>query len=384
MTAVRVLHVVNRMAIGGLENGLVNLINHLPEGEYQHTIVSLTFHTDFVQRLKREVQLIDLDRRQGKDFSLHGKLWRCLRRVRPHVVHSRNLATLEAQAVAFAARVPVRIHGEHGWDIHDMEGSSRKYRLLRRLHRPFVHRYVALSQQFEDFLRGPIGVPRERIRQICNGVDVDRFRPAGKETRELFPRSFRGPEKIVFGTVGRMEAVKDQVTLARAFVRLLERQPASRERVRLAMVGDGSLRPEVGEVISRAGLESLVWMPGAREEIPELMRGFDVFVLPSQAEGISNTILEAMASGLPVVATSVGGNLQLVDEGVTGRLVPPRDPERLAEAMAGYLAEPGRVEREGGAARKRAVERYSIRRMVDEYHGLYQELLVEKGLNPAP
>src|SRR5207237_9166164 len=135
------------------------------------------------------------------------------------------------------------------------------------------------------------------------------------------------------GTVGRMQEVKDQLTLARAFVELLQRSPQAATRLRLVMVGDGPLRKQVADILNQAGWGALAWLPGERDDVPQIMRGFDLFVLPSLAEGISNTILEAMASGLPVVATSVGGNAELVESGRTGQLVPRSDPEAMAHAI---------------------------------------------------
>ena len=137
---------------------------------------------------------------------------------------------------------------------------------------------------------------------------------------------------MIVGTVGRVEAIKDQLTLVRAFLHLINIDADARARLRLTVIGDGALREEARQLISAAGAESLAWLPGERNDIPELMRGMDLFVLPSLREGISNTILEAMASGIPVVATRIGGNPELVVEGETGMLVPPSDPIAMASA----------------------------------------------------
>lgn len=129
-----VAHIIHRLDVGGMENGLVNLINHMPAERYRHAIVCMTRYTDFSQRIHRDdVSLHALHKREGKDLGVHRRLHRLLRSLRPAIVHTRNLATLEAQATAAAAGVRARIHGEHGWDIGDLDGARTKHRLMRRL-----------------------------------------------------------------------------------------------------------------------------------------------------------------------------------------------------------------------------------------------------------
>jgi sugar transferase (PEP-CTERM/EpsH1 system associated) len=273
------------------------------------------------------------------------------------------------------AGVPVRIHGEHGWDINDPDGRSRKFRLARRLYRPFVHQYIALSGQLERYLVESIGVPRERIAQLYNGVDAKRFRPRGGGRRSIAGSPFTSPESWLVGTVGRLSPIKDQVMLARAFVRAFELAPEARRRMRLVIAGEGPLRAEVEEVLRAGGVHDLAWLAGDRNDVPDIMRGLDAFVLPSIAEGISNTILEAMASGLPVVATAVGGNVELLAEGVTGRLVPARDADTMAKALLEDFREPERARERGRRARLDVERRFTLDGMVSAYADLYDALL---------
>ena len=174
-----VAHVMLRFDTGGLENGVVNLINHMPPGAYRHLVVALTEVTDFRLRLRHaDVDCVALGKGPGHGAKLYPRLWRLLRERRPAIVHTRNLAALEMQVAAWAARVPVRLHGEHGRDIDDLDGSSRKHQRLRRLYAPFVHRFVALSQDLAGYLQGPVGIAPRRISQIYNGVDTERFFPS--------------------------------------------------------------------------------------------------------------------------------------------------------------------------------------------------------------
>lgn len=376
MTAPLVAHVVYRFDTGGLENGLVNLINHMPRDAYRHAVIALTQVTDFRQRVKRDdVQFIALDKPPGHAVKLYPRLAQVFRQLQPAVVHTRNLAALECALPAWWAGVPVRVHGEHGRDVEDMDGTSRKYQWLRRAYKPWVTHYVALSRDLAGYLTERVHVPADRLSQVYNGVDTQRFRPAAGPRPPIEGCPFDPDTHWLVGTVGRMQQVKDQPNLARAFVRLMTAQPALRDRVRLVMLGGGPLREQVQRIVDEAGLSALCWLPGERSDVADVMRGLSCFALPSLAEGISNTILEAMASGLPVVATDVGGNAELVDEGSTGLIVPPANAEALAEAIGRLASDPGRAAAMGGAGRTRAVGQFSLEAMVARYQGIYDQQL---------
>jgi sugar transferase (PEP-CTERM/EpsH1 system associated) len=364
-----IMHVMHRFDVGGLENGVVNLVDNLPE--YRHAIVALTEITQFRERIRAaDVAFVAMHKPPGHGVWIYPQLYRLFRQMKPAVVHTRNLAALEMTVAAFAAGVPVRVHGEHGRDVGDLDGSSPRHWWIRRAYRPFVHHYVALSADLERYLVRRVGVRPARIAQIYNGVDTVRFAPAS--VREpIAGCPFDDPRLLVFGGVGRMVAVKDPVTLVRAYVELRARA----DHVRLMMIGDGPLRATALDVARNAGLERDVWMPGERGDVPALLRGMDCFVLPSLGEGISNTILEAMATGLPVIATDVGGNAELVRQGVTGRLVRAGDSHALAQAMLDVVHDRATFERAGAAGRSRALSQFSLDGMIRRYRNLYDTLL---------
>jgi sugar transferase (PEP-CTERM/EpsH1 system associated) len=247
--------------------------------------------------------------------------------------------------------------------------------------RPFVQQWVALSHDLASTLTGPVGVPGRRVQRICNGVDSERFRPAGAVRAAIPGCPFTDPRLWLVGTVGRMQTVKNQVGLARAFVQALATAPALRDRLRLVMVGDGPLRAQATELLQQAGVADLAWLPGERADVPEVMRGLDGFALPSLAEGISNTILEAMASGLPVVASAVGGNPDLVEAGRTGLLVPADDDAALAAALLHLAGDPPAAAAMGRAGRLRVEQEFSLQVMVAAYQGLYQRMLDQSRSN---
>ena len=371
-TAPLIAHVIYGLKTGGVENGLVNLINHMPVERYRHAIVCITDYSDFRLRIRRpDVECYALHKPPGKVPGFYVKVWRLLRRLHPQIVHTRNLTTLVTQVPAMLAGVPVRIHGEHGRDMLDLDGSNVKYQRVRRMMRPFVHGYIALSRDLEAYLVNKIGVARPRLTQIYNGVDTEVFRPAQPRRANLPVEGFAAADCVIVGTVGRLQAVKDQVTLVRAFVGVLERRPDLRSHLRLAIIGDGALRQPCLEILAQAGLRDLTWLPGERTDVARLMQGFDVFVLPSLAEGISNTILEAMATGLPIVATRVGGNAELVEEGRTALLVPADDPAAMATAIETYADDATKRAQHGRAGRALAESRFSLPAMVRGYLEVY-------------
>jgi sugar transferase (PEP-CTERM/EpsH1 system associated) len=238
-----------------------------------------------------------------------------------------------------------------------------------------VCQYVAVSRDLESYLTTKIGVPAARVTHVYNGVDAQRFRPAHGKRGPIDGGPFNDPSLWVLGHVGRNDSVKDQVTLARAFVRVLQIDPSQRVRLRLIIVGDGPLRRQVQKILEQAGVADLTWLPGERGDIETIMRGFDCFVLPSLGEGISNTILEAMACGLPVIATNVGGNVELVQPGETGKLVAAADPEAMARQILAYARDPAAARRAGHAARARVERLFSLDAMLKRYVSLYDEQL---------
>lgn len=376
-----IAHVIHRLGTGGMENGLVNLINHMPPERYRHAIICLQGHTEFRQRIRRDdVAIYDVDQRDGHDLGAYRRLYKILRELRPDILHTRNLSALESQVIGAMARIKGRVHGEHGRDIYDLHGKNRKYNLLRRAIQPLVGHYIAVSRDLAGWLQETIGVPGRKVTQIYNGVDSVKFHPRSGARVLIAPPGFMVDGAIVIGSVGRLAQVKDFPTLIRAFDRLRALWPEGSDRLRLLIVGDGPTRAECENLIAELGLGGQIWLAGDRSDVPELMRFMDLFVLPSLGEGISNTILEAMACGLPVIATDVGGNPELVAPGKTGTLTPVADHEKMAQALLMYLQNPARIAQEGQAARVEIEARFSMAAMVAGYLRVYDGLLAEKAL----
>jgi len=359
-----IVHLIYRYALGGMEVQLTERLNRMPEQRYRHAIVSLTgIDRDFAKRLKRQdVSIYDLGKHPGLGLDAHLKLWRLLRSLRPAVLHSYNLSAMEYGVTALVAGVPVRINGAHGREAEDPQGRRKRHRMLRRLLVPFYDCCYANSRAMEAWNRECIGVPVERSRFLPNGVDTERFIP--------------GPERIgagaVVGTVGRLDPVKDQSTLIDALV-LLHRRVAA---VRLIIVGDGPCLRALRQRAEQRGVGHLCSIVSRTDVLP-LLQQMTVFVLPSLAEGTPGAVLEAMACGLPVVASRVGGVPELIADGISGTLVDPGNAQAMARAIERYIRSPSLARQHAWAARRAAEER-SMQVSADTYLAMYDALCARK------
>lgn len=370
-----VLHIIHELGTGGLENGLINIINRTPENRYRHAIVCLTKTGSFESRLtKTDVAVVSLHRRSGQDFGLYWKLWQIINRMRPAIVHTRNLSALEAQIPAFLQRGVKTVHGVHGRDVFDLEGKNKKYNLMRKIIRPLVGRYITVSRDLREWLISAIGVPQERVIQIYNGVDHSLFMP-GVKPCTVAPGGFLTGDPVVVGTVGRLAEVKDQATLINAFAAVLNSLSQDTLPPKLILVGDGPMRDRLEQLVNKLGISEHTWITGDRSDIPDILRLFDVFVLPSLGEGISNTILEAMATGLPIVATNVGGTPELVDHDINGYLVQSGDSDRMGSYICRLVQSEEQRKTMGQASLERVRHRFDWNRTVESYLAVYDELL---------
>lgn len=373
-----VVHLIYRLDFGGLETLLVDCINGMPAHKYRHAIICLTDYSDFAKKITQaNVQLFSLHKAAGLGLGAHVRLWKLLRRLRPAILHTYNLSAIEYAFTATLAGVPIRIHAEHGRDAGDPEGKNRKHNLLRCLLVPLIDVYIPVSGDLQSWLKNVVGIPNAKNLLINNGVDTEKFKShqSAINTGKIGGVS---ADNFVIGTVGRLQEVKNHACLIDAFIQLRELLPSARERLRLVIVGDGPLRAALLEKIAAAGLTDVICLPGARSDIAEIMQTFSIFVLPSIAEGTPVTLLEAMSTGLPVVASRVGGIAELVVDHITGTLVAANDPSGLASAIGNYIQHPELLVRYGNAGRERILQRYSIDNMLAAYTALYDTLCKNK------
>jgi len=377
-----VVHLVEALDSAHMENGLLNLIRHLPGERYRHAIVCLRDHGDYEAGLREQgVDIVNLhQRREAGIGGLLGalayylRLYRVLRSLHPDLIHTRNRSGLPAQLVAALAGVRLRVHAEHGRDLARAGNVGFGGRTLRRLLRPLIDHFIAVSSDLEQWLIEAIGAEPARVSQIANGVDSVQFHPRLGPAAAVGPPGFMHDGVFVIGSSGRMDDSANHVTLVDAFLRLIASPHPAHQRLRLMIIGEGPARAECQAMLSRAGASARAWLPGARTDTAQLLRAMDLYVLPSLLEDRANAILEAMASGLPVVATSVGGNAELVHPGFTGILVPPMSAELLAAAVSDYCRIPEMAARHGARARSHVIARHSMPAMARDYLAVYDLL----------
>lgn len=360
-------------------HGLLNLIRHLPPGRYRHAIVCLQDRGgDQGEMRAHGVDIVHLHKRAGRDLGHYLRMFRVLRGLRPDLIHTRNRAGLPAQLVAALAGVKLRVHAEHGAAGAQAQTTAQPANvrgcLLGRLLRPLIDHFIAVSSELEQWLVEAVGAEPARVSQIANGVDSLQYHPRLGPAAAVGPPGFMHDGAFVLGSVGTMDERGNHAMLIDAFLRLIASPHPAHKRLRLLIVGDGPARAACQALLQRAGAESRAWLPGARADIPQLLRAMDLFVLPGVAEGRSNAVLEAMASGLPVVAADVAGHSELVHPGFTGILVPPLSTELLAQAIADYCRIPDMAIRHGARARSQVIARHSMPAMAREYLAVYDAL----------
>ncbi|MGB4497259.1 MAG: TIGR03088 family PEP-CTERM/XrtA system glycosyltransferase [Methylococcaceae bacterium] len=359
-----VFHLIYRFDVGGLETVLVNLINTLPTENFKHVIVSLTNSSEQMKSSIKvnNVELIDLHKQPGNDLKIHWKLWRLFRQYHPQIVHSYNMAALEYQFIAFLAGVPLRIHAEHGRDIFDLDGSNKKYQIFRQLINPFVHYWIPVSQELASWLKTTVKIPEKKVQLIYNGIDLNLYQPITRLQKDIF----------TIGTVGRAVPVKNQLMLIQAVAFLLKQQPDLKNKLRLIIVGNGELLPKLRTYIDENQLQENIELLGERHDVYAILKTIDLFVLPSLAEGIALTLLEAMASGLPIIATNVGGNPELIESGVNGQLIPSENTQALADSILYYVNNFPCCEKQGIASRKKVETYFNLQAMTKNYFDIYE------------
>jgi sugar transferase (PEP-CTERM/EpsH1 system associated) len=361
--AVRVMHIVYALRPGGMELGVVKLVNGLDPFRVQSAVCSTAPAGELRDLLAPRVRLFELQRRAGNDIALVWKLFRLFRRERPHIVHTHGWGTLlEGMAAARLASVPVVVHGEHG-----TLQLKRHQRWLQRRGWSAADQVLSVSSRLAERMAGDVGFEPARIRTIRNGVDLTRFNPAYRASARA-SLALAG-EQFAVGTVGRLVPVKDQATLLEA-VALLRREGLE---VALVLAGDGPLEGALRDRAAALGITDSIRLLGHRRDVEVVLAALDVFALSSVSEGLSNTILEAMATGLPVIATRVGGADELVEDGVTGLLVAPGSPSDMSAALR-RLLDPSARKAMGHAGRRRVEAEFALSTMVKRYEALYSEL----------
>jgi glycosyltransferase involved in cell wall biosynthesis len=363
----RVLHIVDSLETGGLERMVHDLVvARIASGNCGATSVAcLECVGVFGEALRARGISVQLTGKRGGFLAALWRMRQLLRRVRPDVIHCHNLDPLLIGG--FAARltgaIPV-VMTKHGNRIPRAGPAMSLIRWLIRSARVVAVSLEALRLITEWM---PRGCPA--VLYIANGIATEAY--DNLPPREVARSALGFPAAaFIVGTVSRLVSCKRHLDLLEAFAEILPQFPGAL----LAIVGDGPLRPEIEARIARLGLQQSVVMLGDRRDIPEILAALDVFCLPSDQEGMPMTVLEAMAAGLPVVASDVGGIPELVDPGVTGLIVPAGAPRQLAAALSSLARDPALARAMGSAGGVKLRRSFSISTALGAYEECYREI----------
>lgn len=383
---IRVVRVIARLNVGGPALHATLLTERLDPARYDSLLVSgtedptegnyLALQGKALARLS-VLPALGREIRGGQDLAALARLVGLMRRVRPHVVHTHTAkAGTLGRLAAFLTRVPVIVHTYHGHVFHGYF-SPAKTRAFLAIERWLGRRTDCLLTVSEsvrgELLRLGLGPP-ERLRVMPLGLDLDRFLACEARRGELRAELGLGEGAALVGIVARLVPIKAHEVFLEAAARLAALLPESR----FLVVGDGERRPALEAEARRLGLGDRVRFLGWRRDLDRIYADLDVVVLTSRNEGSPVSLIEAMAAARPVVGTRVGGVPDLVEDEVTGRLVPSSDAPALAEAVRALLADPTRRRELGQAGRRAVVAPFGAERLLADMDRLYAELLREK------
>ncbi len=369
----KVFYLLDSLNVGGTETQAVELALRLPASEYEIVMGCLRAEGPLLEKLKgsavsvREFHPVGgLDSAAGLYQVL--RLAAYLRREKFDVVHTHDLwSNLMGVTAARLAGVPVIVSSRRDLAHFDWYQGKRRGWLRRIQNLSGV--VLANATPIRDALISDDGFAPEKLRVIHNGVDTEKFQRAKRDRSRLFPNAENGKLVVL---VGNMHSdVKGHPWLIAGAPAVVREFPD----VRFVFAGDGELRPQFEVQAARLGLADKFMFLGRRSDIPEILASCDVAVLPSRAEGLPNAVLEYMAAGLPTIASRVGGNAELVQDGLTGLLVPSEDADALAGALLQLLRDPELARQIGSAGQRFAIENFSFERLIREVDELYTELL---------
>ncbi len=365
---IKVLQVLISLEFGGAEKVAVNLANTLQGKGVEFSFCVLDRAGELKNQLHKDIPVVCLKRSAGLDWTLPFKIRGVIKRSRPGIVHMHNVVP------AFYGIMGARLAGVKGLVLTQHGSLPKSARLQRGLQflAGNLKKAVAVSENTRFYLKDHYGLSGKKVEMITNGVDIRAYE-RNDERREEVKSELGLQGSFVYGHVARLSEEKDQMTLIHAFSELARRI----NNVKLVIVGEGPAGPALLELAERLRVREHIVFAGAQANVPLYMNIFDVFVLSSVREGTPLTILEAMASGIPVIATKVGGVPDIISDGIDGILVPPKHPLRMVDAMIDLAVRSDMRRAFGVAARKKVSEKYSLEKMGAEYARVYRESVGE-------
>lgn len=367
-----ILHLITELDAGGAQSALLRLLEQLDRSRFRPVVACFYNGNGLAARQIRElgIPVLDLGMTAWWRLDALWRLYRLLRRERPYILHCWLFhANFLGRIIGRLARVPIIITSRRNVEIG---GRWREW--LQRWTANLDDKTVAVCEAARQAEISAAGALPDKVVTIYNGIEAV---PYAAADRSVIRREFSIADgAFLLGVVGRLHQQKGHVYLFEALAQVRRRFPD----VRLLVVGDGRLRAELAAQTQQQNLTDNIIFTGLRQDIPQILAGLDLFVLPSLWEGLPNVVLEAMAAGLPVVATAVGGTPELVSDDETGLLVPAQDAAALAQAIQRLVENPAMARQMGKSGRQRVRADFSIRKMVEQTEQLYELLLNEKGL----
>lgn len=364
---VRVLHVLDSLAPGGLENGVVNVAKRLHGQGFDIHAACLRFRGDFAERMPERDKVVVMGKTSGFSLQAVRRLRQHMNATGAHLLHSHNLGTLIYAALAtLGGRILPIVHGEHGQV--QRQDLTLKRRWQRRLLFAVCRHVHVVSASVKDNLRDLGLDPQGRIVVTPNGVDSQRFSPPASAEAARQALGFKTDDQVI-GIVGRLVALKRHEMLFAAFEKIAAEFP----RLHLLVVGDGGAeREHLIEVMRTHKLAARIRWVGHQDDLPKYYQAMDLLAAPSEIEGLSNAVLEAMACAVPVLAHSACGNAEVIRHGVNGCLAQLDSADELATCLRAVLRDPADLQKLGQEARATVLQRYSMEAMAECYRQLYR------------
>lgn len=372
--SINILHLVYKLTYGGAERILADIVNR-SDSSFRHVVCSFATPDVFAETLQDRALVVSLNKREGNDFSIPGKIAAICRDHDIDLIHSIGWSTyLEGYlgGMMRGFRHPRFVYAFHGKTISDLSGIPRRRIWVQRLLAFGCDAIVAPSKQMQEDYAFTFGVAQRRLSLIYNGVDEEDHRPPLPAENSRAEFNFTA-ENIVIGCVARLDPVKNLPRLIKSFERVIEAIPQSR----LLIVGGGDDYDQLTELVSQLKLQGSVVLTGMRVDSANCMRAMDIYILPSFYEGFSVTILEAMATGLPVLAGRIGGTPELVEDGVNGYLfeIDETQEKRMAALMIRLCDDAVLRQELGRRGRMQVMEKFTLSCMVGNYEKLFIQLV---------
>lgn len=358
-----IMFLLQGLEMGGLEKMVVDLVNNMPPS-YRISMCCYDSLGPLLKSISSSIEVIYLKRKSGFDLSYIMKLFKVMRKKKIEIVHLHNrTAFIYGTIAARLAGIRNIIYTEHGRTIK----LTRKAKIAHRLMNRVLKKTVVVTRYLKEMLVEKEGFNPNKIIIIPNGIDGSKFMINKSTLREENDLSLKEEDKII-GIVARLDPIKNHKCLIGAMTLIEKEEP----KAKLLVVGDGPLKSTLIKKVKDRNLQETIYFLGEREDIPNILAGVDLFVLSSLSEGMSITLVEAMAAGLPIIATEVGGNPDLIDHGKNGILVPKGDENAMASAILKVLKNTKIARSLGAEARKKYESEYTLDMMVKKYIAIYE------------